>query len=101
MMELTNGYSFGFPARSIPALTTATAKQLASVELFPGGSILHWECLDVDLSVPGLLLSCLGRAEKLRELGRLAGQSTTEKKAAAARKNGAKGGRPRKRPLSR
>ncbi len=96
MMELTSGYLFGFPASSIPALASATPAQLADVELGPGGSGLHWEVLDVDLSVPGLLLSSLGRSQKLSELARIAGQVSTPAKAAAARANGAKGGRPRK-----
>ena len=96
MLELTSGYVFGFPAASIPALARATPAQLAAVELSPGGSALHWEGLDVDLSVPGLLLSAVGRAAKLREMARLAGSTTSEAKAVAARANGAKGGRPRK-----
>lgn|SRR5690242_15493965 len=96
MMELTNGYVFGFPAAAVPALAEASPEQLAAVELSPGGSGLHWESLDVDLSVPGLLLSTLGRSQQLRELARLAGQATSPAKAAAARANGAKGGRPRK-----
>ena len=96
MMELTSGYVFGFPAASIPALAAASPVQLATVELSPGGSGLHWEVLDVDLSVPGLVLSSLGRSQQLRELARLAGQATSPAKAAAARANGAKGGRPRK-----
>jgi len=96
MMELTSGYVFGFPAKSVPALANASAAQLAAVELSPGGSGLHWEELDADLSVPGLLLSSVGRSEKLSELARLAGKSKSRAKAAAARANGAKGGRPKK-----
>ena len=81
---------------SIPALASATPEQLADVELGPGGSGLQWEALDVDLSVAGLLLSSLGRSQKLSELARITGQVSTPAKAAAARANGAKGGRPRK-----
>jgi len=66
------------------------------VEVSPGGSGLHWEALDIDLSVPGPLLSSLGRAQQRSELARLAGRTTSRLKAAAARANGAKGGRPRK-----
>jgi len=96
MIELTSGYFLGFPAAAIPALADATAEQLAEVEVSPGGSGLHWESLDADLSVPGLLLSCVGRSQKLSELARIAGRAKSEAKAAAARANGAKGGRPRK-----
>jgi hypothetical protein len=96
MMELTNGFVFGFPPKAIPALAEATPDQLATVTLSPGGGGLHWEQLDADLSVPGLLLSSIDRSEKLSELARLAGRARSPAKAAAARANGAKGGRPRK-----
>lgn len=96
VMELSNGYLFGFPTSSIPELSNATDRQLGEVELFPGGDVLHWEALDADLSVAGLLMSSLGRKEKLRELARLAGKVKSPAKAAASRANGAKGGRPRK-----
>ena len=96
VMELSNGNLFGFPISSIPALAKATAKQLSQVEVSPGGGALHWEELDADLSVPGLLLSSLGRTEKLSELARIAGKTRSPAKAAASRANGSKGGRPRK-----
>lgn len=96
MMELTNGFVFGFPAIRIHALSGATVAQLTEVELTAGGSGLHWDALDADLSVPGLLLSSVGRAQKLTELAREAGRATSNTKAAASRTNGAKGGRPRK-----
>lgn len=96
MLELTGGFVFGFPASAIPALASSTPGQLAAVTLSPGGSGLHWAELDVDLSVAGLLLSSIDREQSLRELARVAGQARTRAKAAAARANGAKGGRPRK-----
>jgi hypothetical protein len=96
MMELASGFVFGFPAKAIPALAEASDEQLSAVELSPGGSGLHWNDLDVDLSVSGLLLSSVDRSEKLSELARLAGKSRSRAKTRAARANGAKGGRPRK-----
>lgn len=95
VMTLTNGYLFGFPVRIIPALARATPRQLATVQVSPAGSGLHWADLDVDLSVPGLLLSPMSPAQRARELARIAGQATSPAKAAAARENGTKGGRPR------
>ncbi|HTR76961.1 MAG TPA: DUF2442 domain-containing protein [Gemmatimonadaceae bacterium] len=95
MMELTTGYLFGFPVGSIPALANAAPQDLSAVEVSPGGGGLHWESLDVDLSVPGLLLSAIGRSQRFSELARLAGQTRSRAKAAASRANGAKGGRPR------
>src|SRR5665213_2106671 len=96
MAQLTSGFVLGFPARSISQLAKASPALVAAVEVSPGGSGLHWEQLDVDLSVAGLLLSSIGRSEKVRELARFAGRVTSRAKATAARKNGAKGGRPRK-----
>lgn len=96
MVELTGGFVFGFPATAIPELAKASPDGLAAVELSPGGSGLHWEALDIDLSVAALLLSSIGRADKARELARLAGRTTSAAKAAAARANGRKGGRPQK-----
>lgn len=95
MLELSNGYLFGFPVKVIPALAHASPASLAEVRVSPGGSALSWLELDVDLSVPGLLLAAVERTARLRELARLAGQAKSRAKAAAARANGAKGGRPR------
>ena len=54
---------------------------------------LHWPQLDEDYSVPGLMNGVFGAA---KWLAARAGRGTSEAKAAAARANGAKGGRPRK-----
>jgi hypothetical protein len=97
VLELTNGYLFAFPARAIPALRSRSASQLATVELDPSGRALRWEELDVDLSVPGLLLSAVGVDERRRHLASLAGRVRSDAKARAARVNGKKGGRPPKR----
>jgi hypothetical protein len=55
---------------------------------------LHFEGLDLDLSVPGLFSHLFARPEWLAELGRVGGRKTSAAKATAARKNGRKGGRP-------
>ncbi|MGI8546795.1 MAG: DUF2442 domain-containing protein [Gemmatimonadaceae bacterium] len=96
VMELSNGHLFGFPARGVRWLANLTPEELAKVELSPGGDGLRWEAEDIDLSVPGLLMAALPRPQRARELARMAGQAQSPAKAAAARRNGAKGGRPRK-----
>ena len=98
VVELSSGVVFAFPVRTIPALRRATPGDLAKVVLSAAGSGLRWEALDVDLSVAGLLLSAVAPAERVRYLATLAGRATSDAKAAAARANGAKGGRPRKAP---
>jgi hypothetical protein len=92
VVELTNGCTFAFPARLAQGLETATADALAAVEVLPGGYGLHWEALDVDLSLPGLMAGLFGTRA---HMARLAGRAMSPAKAAAARANGAKGGRPR------
>jgi hypothetical protein len=96
-VELTNGCSFAFPARKAQGLERASDEELAQVEILGLGLGLHWEPLDVDLSVPGLLAGLFGtRAYMDRQRAARAGAATSAAKAAAARRNGAKGGRPRK-----
>lgn len=93
IVELTNGCSFTFPPHLAQGLEAATAQQLAQVEILGAGTGLHWEALDVDLSIGGLLAGLFGtRAHMARQAGRV----TSPAKAAAARANGARGGRPRK-----
>ena len=93
IVELTNGCAFAFPPRLAQGLERASANQLANVEILGAGYGLHWEELDVDLSIPGLMSGIFGTKA---HMARRAGQATSPAKAAAARANGAKGGRPRK-----
>lgn len=93
VVELTNGCAFVFPPRLAQGLEDATPEQLAAVEVQGVGYGLHWEALDADLSVPGLMAGLFGTAA---HMARLAGRVTSPAKAAAARANGARGGRPRR-----
>jgi hypothetical protein len=96
-VDLTNGCSFAFPARSAQGLERASDADLAQVEVLGLGLGLHWERLDVDLSVPRLLAGLFGTTAYMdRERAAHAGSATSAAKAAAARRNGTKGGRPRK-----
>jgi hypothetical protein len=96
VLELTNGCLFAFAVGAIPALRSASASELAMVEIDPAGGALRWDHLDVDLSVPGLLLSAVGVDERLRHFASLAGSVRSNAKARAARANGRKGGRPKR-----
>jgi Protein of unknown function (DUF2442) len=52
-VELSDGRTIGVPLGWFPRLRDATREQLANYELSPCG--LHWEELDEDISVAGLL----------------------------------------------
>ena len=75
----------------------ASRAELVQVEVEGLGFNLHWPKLDVDLYVPALVAGVFGTQDwMVKALARRAGRSTSPAKAAAARANGAKGGRPRK-----
>lgn len=93
VVELANRCTFAFPPQLAQGLEAATEEQLAQVEILGAGSGLHWEALDADLSIPGLLAGLFGTQAYLAQQ---AGRATSPAKAAAARANGAKGGRPRR-----
>lgn len=93
IVDLTNGCTFAFPPRLAQGLEAASDEELDAVEILGAGYGLHWEALDVDLSVPGLLTGLFGTKA---HMARQAGRTKSPAKAAAARANGLKGGRPRK-----
>lgn len=93
IVDLENGCTFAFPPRLAQGLEAASDDQLAAVEILGRGYGLHWEELDVDLSLPGLMAGIFGTKAWM---ARHAGRATSPAKAAASRANGAKGGRPRK-----
>lgn len=94
IVEFTNGASFMFPARSLEGLQEATSQQLAEVELL-GETGLHWESLDADYSIAGLMSGIFG-TKTFMDIQRRGGQSRSPAKNAASRANGARGGRPTK-----
>jgi hypothetical protein len=96
IVDLTNGCTFAFPARRIQELEDASDEEIAEVEIAGAGFGLHWPSRDADLSVTGLMNGVFGTRRWMSELARRAGRATSPAKAAAARANGAKGGRPRK-----
>jgi hypothetical protein len=93
VVELASGATFAFPPDLVEGLSTATPEQLANIEVSPIGYGLHWPLLDEDYSVPGLVNGVFGTA---KWMAAKAGRTKSTAKAAAARANGAKGGRPRK-----
>jgi hypothetical protein len=95
-VDLTNDLSFQVPIALLDEFAGARPRDIAAIELGPRGAALHWEKLDLDFSVAGLLTTVLGTAVVMAEAGRRGGRARSAAKAAAVRANGAKGGRPRK-----
>lgn len=78
-------------------LQKATSAELKKIEITGSGHGLYFPKLDVDIYVPGLLDGLLGSKKFMAaQLGKAGGKAKTRVKAAAARKNGMMGGRPRK-----
>jgi len=100
VVELANGVILMLPPTLLQGLKSATAAQLARVELTPLGTGLHWEELDADLGVAELASGIFGSRGWMSELARQAGSRTSARKAASSRQNGKRGGRPRLRKSS-
>ena len=54
-MELIDARQLGVPLLYFPRLLKATPEQRNCYEISGGGTGLHWEALDEDISVPCLL----------------------------------------------
>ena len=92
IVDLANGCTFAFPPRLVQGLQDATPEQLAQV--YTGSGVgLHWDDLDVDVTVAGLVYGIFGTR---KWMAAQAGRASSPAKIAAARENGKKGGRPRK-----
>jgi len=90
-VKLRSGFVFGFAPEAVEGLAGA-GRELSAPRISPSGDGLHWDDLDVHVSLTGLMAEALN----LREWApRYLGGLKSEAKAAAARRNGAKGGRPR------
>jgi hypothetical protein len=99
-----NGVYLAVPVTLIQELQTLEPQpgpaQLSEIEIWGGGQSVYFPLIDVSVWAPGLLQGVFGTRAWMRELARGMGSATSEAKAAAARANGRKGGRPRKQPDS-
>ena len=94
-VELASGVAMLIPVSKIQGLANAKPATIRSVELAGAGFGLYWPSLDLDISVPDLVSRCFGTEAWMSSLARQAGKTRSKAKAAAARVNGRKGGRPR------
>lgn len=98
-LTLSSGVRVSVPRVDVPPLASASVEQLARVYPGNGGATITQDDLDVDIFVPGLLDRLFGHTIRA-ELGRRSGSKSTPAKASAARENGSKGGRPRKKAVA-
>jgi hypothetical protein len=96
VVGLTNGIQVSFPLAVFSAVVNASGEALHRVTLSPSGSGLEWDELDAHYSIPELLAWAAGRNAAAAALGSAGGKVRSEAKAAAARANRARGGRPRR-----
>jgi hypothetical protein len=95
-IHLRNGSIFSVPPRLVQGLGNATPEQLNDVWIDQASLSVHWESLDADFSILGLIQGIFGTQAWMAELGRRGGKSSSVAKSQAARENGKKGGRPKK-----
>lgn len=60
IVDLENGCTFAFPPHLAQGLEAASQDQLAAVEILGQGYGLHWESLNVGLSLPDLMAGLFG-----------------------------------------
>jgi len=97
VVSLDNGLELAFPPGLAEGLDKGSSAELSDIEISPTGLGLHWPKLDADLYLPGLLNGVFGSPRWMAaQMGRLGGRARTDAKAAAARTNAQRGGRPRK-----
>jgi hypothetical protein len=110
VIVLKNHAELHIPIKNIQGLQQATPQQLGKMQLTTSGNAVHWEELDVQMSIEGLAVGVFGTQQWMRQLkdvdamasaaashfGRLGGKARTPAKKAAARANGKMGGRPRR-----
>ena len=100
ILKLSDGHRHVIPREELQGLQSATKEQLGRVEILGGGTGLHWPDLDADFYAPGLLRGVYGNKKWMAEIGRSGGSVRSAAKKRAARANGVKGGRPRRKEVA-
>lgn len=63
-IELVDGRQLAVPLAYFPRLLNATPPQREQFEMSGGGTGIHWDALDEDISVEGLLLGIGDRTRR-------------------------------------
>ena len=97
VISLASGLQIAFAPRDAQGLEGARPEDLVDAEISPSGLGVHFPRLDADLYIPALLEGFLGSKRWMAsQMGKVGGKASSDAKAAAARKNGKLGGRPKK-----
>jgi hypothetical protein len=98
IVSLHNGIELAVPVELVEGLAGRDADSLSRIEITPSGLGLHWPAIDADVQVGALLGGVFGSPSWMaKQLGASGGRNASPAKSAAARLNGQRGGRPRKR----
>lgn len=101
VVALSTGVELSIPVDHVEGLAGGAVEDLRTIDISPSGLGLHWPAPDADVWVPGLLSGIFGSSAWMAaRLGAKGGRARSDAKAAAARLNGRRGGRPRKSPTS-
>jgi hypothetical protein len=99
-LRMSDGSLHLIPVERVEGLSASSSDAILRFEITEDGLGVHWPDLDLDLYVPELVQGLYGTKKWMSSLGRQGGKSRSVAKSRAARENGRKGGRPRKRYIS-
>lgn len=97
---LDAGVILQYPRTRIDEFANVPVALMQELTVSSRGSALELDAADVHVDLHGLLASLLSPAALAKELARHGRRTTSESQAEAARRNGRKGGRPRKHPTN-
>jgi uncharacterized protein DUF2442 len=97
VVEVNTGIEVAFRPGDAQGLERAKPDQFNEIEISPSGLGIHFSKLDADIYLPALLKGFLGSKRWVAAAhGKIGGSVSSTAKAAAARRNGKLGGRPKK-----
>lgn len=98
VIELTmiDGWGLFFRYTDIEEFRDVSPEDMKKLEISPAGMGLELDALDIHVSIHGLVTAFISPHLMAKSLGRRGGETKSPAKKQSARKNGKKGGRPKK-----
>lgn len=100
VLDLRRGATVALPVDRIPWLKGATPRQLRDLRVNRFGHGIVLDALDIHISIRGILGDLVGLTGSAAVMGAEGGKAKSPAKAAAARANGKRGGRPGKKAVA-